>query len=168
MNIYSCAFTSLAMGIDDMFLSGRDAIPFIVLISFFVFGIFLFKKIIRIPKRLFISAFISYILMLFIVLWIYLAGKCFPDIFLSNIFLKVIGFFCVLVILPNFFFFNFMEELIGYGFTWYYAQWPVVFQTMLYLMTFLMNILYIFLIIKLILFIKHKISGKRLQTKQVV
>jgi len=154
------------MGIDDMFLSGRDAIPFIIIMSVFVFGLLLFKKIVRIPKRLFIFAFISYILMLFIILWIYLWGKCFPDI--TNIFIDIIGFLCVLVILPNFFFFNFMEELIGYGFTWYYAQWPVVFQTMLYLMTFLMNILYIFLIIKLILFIKHKISAKKSQIKQAV
>ena len=156
---FSCAFVSLAMGIDDIFLSGENAIPFIIIMSVFVFALLLFKKVIRVPKRLFISSFISYILMLFIVLWFYLAGKCFPDIFLSSMFLKIITFLCILVILPNFFFFNLMEELINLP-HWLYS-WPILFQTILYLMTFIMNTLYIFWIIRLILFIKHKILSRK-------
>jgi len=77
-------FTSLAMGIDDIFLTGMNAISFIICMSILVFGLLLLRITIKLSRGLFISSLISYILMLFIMLWIYLWGKCFPDI--TNIF----------------------------------------------------------------------------------
>jgi hypothetical protein len=154
-NCFSCTSALLAMGIDDIFLTGKDAIPFIIIMSIFVFGLLLFKKVVRTPQRLFTSAFISYILMILIDFCFYLGCVCFPDS--NNILLNIITFLCILVVLPNFRFFNLLEEL----FPVLLYRDPVVFQTMLYLMTFLMNILYIFWIIKLILFIRYKISAKK-------
>jgi hypothetical protein len=155
----------LAMDIGETALSGENAIPFIILISIFVSGLLLLQSVTQISKRLIISSFTSYAIMLFIVLFLYFGTKYFDDAFPSSILLQAITLICILVILPNFLFFNFMESLIGTGFTWYYSQYPIFFQTMLYLMTFFMNILYIFWILRLILFIKHKISSKEPQVK---
>ena len=141
----------------DFYTSGSSAICLLVVMSFFVFGPLLFRKVIRIPKGLFISSFISYVIILVIIL-------CFALRLWTPYLLLYL---CVTIIRPNFYIVGYIEELTEqlFGPVW----WIITNQNIIiYLVTFIMNTLYIFAIIRLVLFIKYKISGEKSQTKQAV
>jgi len=148
-NIYSSAAIPLAHM--DFEISSSSMIYLLIVMSLFVFGPLLFKKSIRMPKGLFLSFFVSYVLILIIITC--LSSRLLP--------FKTILYPCITVVFPNLF----IEYLIGELF----GLWRIYNQTaIIYLVTFIMNTLYIFAIVRLILYIKHKISSKKPQDEQTV
>jgi hypothetical protein len=134
---------------------------YLAVISLFVLGLLLCRKVVRIPKGLFISSFISYVLLLINIL-----GFAFrvwlPDIVLYP---------CFAVVYPYFYIVGFIEWLMEqlFGQVSGPLYWIMLNRTVfLYLVAFIINTLCIFAIIRLILYIKRKVSAKKPQVKQAV
>jgi hypothetical protein len=133
----------------------------LAVMSLFVFGPLLFRKFIRMPKGLFISSLISYVLILIIILCLSFRSRT------TNINIIIVSYACFVIVFPNLYIVGFIEVLLerffGSGFYVTFDQTIVI-----YLVTFIMNTLYIFVITRLILYIKHKVSVKKTQVKQAV
>jgi hypothetical protein len=107
--------------------------------ALFIFGLFVYRKDARIPKGLFVSSIISYLLVLMSIMQISFELEM----------LDVWGFVCFMAI--------------------FYLNFPLVFifgtGSGFFLAAFIIDTLIIFAIVRLILFIKHKISVKNLQMR---
>jgi len=137
-DIYSCTCI-LAHSLGT---SPGGGIIILIIMTLFMFGLFVYRKDARIPKGLFVSSIIPYILVLISILpfsfklqipemiWL----PCFTVVFYSN-FLIMGG--------------------LGTGIG-------------LFLAAFIIDMLIIFAIVRLILYIKHKISSKKPQDEQTV
>jgi hypothetical protein len=118
----------LAHGIDR---SASGGISILIIMSLFLFGLLIFRKAGRIPKGLFVSSIIPYIIVTISILDI--CFECIP---------KAAGYFCFAVVFYSSF--PFLDTGSSY-----------------FLATFVVDTLIIFGIIRLILFIKRKFSSKK-------
>jgi len=145
-DFYSCSSVVLAHG--DFGISIRSLTYLLIAISLFVFGPLLLRKLIRMPKGLFISSFISYVLILIIIYYI------------SFDFQNIMSLPCFFVMFPNLFILGFIERVFGQMGA--FSRWIGSNEiAIIYLATFIMNTLYIFVIVRLILYIKDKVSSKK-------
>lgn len=134
---------------------------FLAIISLFIFGLLLFRKVVRVPKGLFISSLTSYVLVLinilgfsFKLLPIEVAYPCF-----------VVG------IWPSSYIVVYINKLADclFGEQWLFESgWWIMFDWNLCVVAFVVNTLGIFAIIRLVLYIKRKVSTKKPQVKQAV
>lgn len=138
-DFYSSSTVVLAHGIGP---STGGGIFLLIVLTLFILGLLVFRKDTRIPKGLFVSTIIPYILALIYILPFYfelqipkiIDTPCFMIAFYSNY--LIMGAFGT-------------ED----GF---------------FLAAFIIDTLCIFAIVRLILFIKHKISAKKSQVKEAV
>jgi len=136
----------------------------LAVISLFVFGLLLCRKFVKTPKGLVTSSLVSYGLLLFNV-FNFLLDLRIP---------KAIGYLCFVVgIYPSILILYSVEALAEglFGSEWLLESWWwAIFEEKVtfYLVTFTINTLGIFAIIRLILYIKHKLSAKKSQGKQAV
>ena len=153
-DFFSCSSVVLADGID---MSAFGGIYLLIVMALFVFGVLLLEKFAKGPKGLFISSVISYVLILIIIL-------SFPfSLWAPN----AITYFCLVVISPVFYIVGFIEDLTDqlFGPVWWIITNRTIF---IYVTTFIVSTLLIFALIKLILYIKHKVSSRKPQIKQEV
>jgi len=123
----------------------------LAVMALFVFGLLLFRKFGRIPKGLFISSFISYVLLLINILY-----------FVSDLRIpKAVGYLCLY---PSFLIAEVLMEWLSE--TWLSSMFDG--RVILFWVAFSINTLGIFAIIRLILYIKRKVSAKKSQVKQAV
>ncbi|HUV40425.1 MAG TPA: hypothetical protein VMW23_01385 [Sedimentisphaerales bacterium] len=136
----------------------------LAVISLFVFGLLLCRKFVKTPKGLVTSSLVSYGLLL-VNIFDFLSDLPIP---------KAIGYFCFAVgIYPNILIVYLIEVFTDwlFGEEWLFESgWWVIFdgRVTIYLAAFTINTLVIFAIIRLILYIKHKLSAKKSQGKQAV
>jgi hypothetical protein len=153
-------FSTVLLAHMDFQASGSSITYLLLVMSLFVFGPLLLRKFIRMPKGLFISSFISYVLTLIII-------SCLSFRLWTPI---VIVYLCFAVVFPYFYIVGFIEHLIESLFGQFgpVVGWIICNQTViLYLVAFCINTLVIFAIIRLILYYKHKVSAKKSQVEQV-
>jgi uncharacterized membrane protein len=137
-DIYFCK-SVLAHGLQ---MSASSGIYLLIVLAFFIFGLFVYRKDARIPKGLFVSSIIPYILVLISILQFSFDLQV-PD---------VIGYICFAAgFYPNFL----IDGAFGMGAGFFLAA-------------FIIDTLVIFAIVRLILFIKHKVSAKKPQDEQTV
>jgi hypothetical protein len=117
--------------------------------SLFVFGPLLFKKFLRVPKGLFISSFISYVLVLINILY-FSFDLDVPEIIRRS---------CLATVFLSFYIVRFIENFTEWW--WIISNQEVI----LYLVAFIVNTLVIFAIIRLFLYIRQP---KKPQVKQAV
>jgi hypothetical protein len=131
---------------------------YLAVISLFVFGLLLCRKVVRIPKGLFISSFISYVLLLVNILILS---------FNLPLPLEVVFPFFAVGIWPSYLIVGYIEvlaeRLFGSGFYDMFDETIAI-----YLVAFIVNTLCIFGITRLILYIDRKGSAKKPQVKQAV
>jgi hypothetical protein len=134
-------------------------------ITLFVLGLLVFRTLIKIPKGLIASSFISYVLLLFNLLY------CFFGLHIPES-LKSLGNLCFAAgIWPSFKIICYVQGMADYlfGEEWLFESgWWVVFDGRggtLCLLSFIINALVIFAIIRLFLYIKRKVSVKKPQIK---
>ncbi|MHC4158651.1 MAG: hypothetical protein ACYSSO_06190 [Planctomycetota bacterium] len=143
-DIYSLSTVVLAHGPG---ISGNSAACVLILTSLFVFGPLLFRESFRVPKELFVSSFISYLLILVNILAFSLGPI-------------EVAFVSFLVIYPYFLLVGFiealMERLFGSGLHLMHDETIAI-----YLIAFIINTLAIFAIKRLFLYIRHKQLVKR-------
>jgi predicted neutral ceramidase superfamily lipid hydrolase len=135
-------FTSvLAHGFQKSNSSG-GLIVFIVM-TFFAFGLLIFRKNAKIPKGLFISSLISYVLV----------SICMLQYFFKLQIPKIIWEPCfVVVFYPNFLTMS--------------VFWALESRNGFFVAAFFVETLVIFGLIRLVLYIRHKISAKKSQAEQ--
>ena len=137
-DIYFCK-SVLAHGVD---MDTKSGIFLLIIMPLFTFGLLIFRKNTRIPKGLFVSSVIPCISVLICILHFSFKLQI-P---------KIIGYPCFATVLyPNFL----IDGAFGMGAGFFLAA-------------FIIDTLIIFGIIRLILFIKHKILPKKSQTEQTV
>ncbi len=135
---------------------------FLAVISLFVFGLLLCRKLVRIPKGLFISSFISYVLLL-INIWGFVFRVWIP--------IEVVFPFFVAGIWPSYLIVVYINKLGDwlFGEEWLFESgWWIMFDWNLCVVAFIVNTLGTFAVIRLILYIKHKVSAKKPQIGQTV
>lgn len=137
---YFYFFTSvLAHGIGPSIGGG---ICLLIVLTLFMFGLLIYRKDIRIPKGLFVSSIIPYILVLICILPFYFELQI-P---------KIIDIPCFMIV----FYSNFIiDGAFGMGAGFFLAA-------------FIIDTLIIFMIIRLILYIKHKVLSEKPQVKEAV
>jgi membrane-associated HD superfamily phosphohydrolase len=138
-DFYSSSSIVLAHGID---MSANGGIGLLIVMTLFVLGLFVYRKNTRIPKALFTSSVISWLLVLISILIFFFKIQV-PDV-VGN--LWVIAIWC-----PN----ALINGAFGMGAGFFLAA-------------FIIDTLCIFAIIRLILYIKGKISAKKSQTEDAV
>jgi hypothetical protein len=157
-DIYSSSAVLLAHG---LYISGSSGICLLIIMSLFVFGLLLFRIFGRTPKGLFISSAISYALVLINILQFSFRLRI-PYIVIYP---------CFAVVYPYFYIVGFIEWLMEqlFGPVSGPSYWIALNQTIfLFLVAFIIDTLCIFAIIRLILYIKRKVSAKKPQVKQTV
>jgi hypothetical protein len=132
---------------------------FLAVMSLFVFGLLLFRKFVRTPKGLFISSFISYVLVLINILQLSFDLRV-P---------KVVGYLCFAVGIwpscPIVYSLIYPMEVLTERL---FGSWITFDETIiLYLVSFGLNTLGIFAIIRLILYIKHKVSAQKPHLEEI-
>jgi len=157
-DFYFCTSVLAHGGID---LSGVGGIFLLIVMSLFVFGPLLFKATIKMPKGLFISSLISYVLILgnISVLSFDLFHSLIPVEIEALFFLFVYPYIRIVVFIEVL-----MEDLFGpFGGP---ERWIVSNQGLvLYLIAFIINTFCIFVIIRLFIYIRQH---KKPQIKQAV
>jgi hypothetical protein len=139
MNDFYFCTSVLAHGID---MSADNGICLLIIMSLFALGLLISRKNSQIPKGLVVSFIISYLLVSVSIL----------DLSFELQIPYIIGNICFAAVLyPNFL----IMGIFGMG-------------TGFFMAAFIIDTLVIFAIIRLILFIKHKISVKKPQVKQAV
>jgi len=146
-DFYSSSSVVLA---HSFFTSVGIGVSFLIVMSLLVFGPLLFRKTVRMPKGLFISSFISYVLVLINILY-----------FAFHLLIpKIILYPCFLVVFyPSFYIIYAIDFLLG-------SEGIFGGLNIFFLVAFIIDTLCIFAIIRLILYIKHKISVKKSQIRQ--
>ncbi len=152
---YSLSSVVLAHGLD---ISGSSGIWLLIIMSLFVFGLLLCRKVVKIPKGLFISSFISYVLLLINILILSFRSQIPIEVGLPFVMVGILPSYLILIYTGGS-----LEWLFGSGFC-DMLDWTIV----LFLIAFIINTLCIFAIIRLILYIKRKVSAKKPQVKQAV
>ncbi|MFA5252021.1 MAG: hypothetical protein WC454_05495 [Phycisphaerae bacterium] len=133
------------------YLRGGSVVFLLTIMALFVFGPLLFRKSFRMPKGLFVSSFISCIIILFS---IFILSFNLPvPIEVAFPFYAVISLYCPII--------RFMDKLLP-DWGWYVTHWELI----LYLIAFIINTLAIFAIIRLFLFLRLEDSTKKPQAKQ--
>lgn len=138
----------------------RSGISILIIVTIIMFVLFIYRKNTRMPKGLFISSLVSYVVLVGYLSGLIL-GLC------SNFWicqtLRYLKLLCSVVMLPSLYitigfikFINLMREMFGL-FPPYLMYTHLI---VIYLSMFIINALLIFAIIRLILFIKHKIASK--------
>lgn len=153
-DIYSLSTVVLAHG---LYTSVGSGVWLLIVMSLFVFGLLLFRIFSRTPKGLFISSVISYVLVLIMILQFSF------ELQIPNI----VGYPCFAVVFyPSFFILYSIEVLLEwlFGSGLYVSNETIV----LFSIAFIIDTLGIFAIIRLILYIKRKVSAKKPQVKQTV
>jgi hypothetical protein len=152
-------------GIHQLIEVNNESYASLGVITFFVLGLLVFRKFVKIPKWLAISFLISYLLLLFNILYYFVWSH------ISESF-KSIGVFCfAAVIWPSFIIICSVEGLTNrlFGKDWLFesGRWVVFdwIDGILCLLSFFLNALVIFAIIKLFLYIKHKVFVKNFKRK---
>ena len=128
----------------------------LAVMSLFVFGLLLCRKFARTPRWLFVSSFISYVLVLVNILQLSF------DLRIP----KAVGYSCFTVgIYPSILIVASMEGAAEWLFE---SGWGIMFDEtiILYLVAFTINTLVIFAIARLILYIKRNVSAKKLRVKE--
>lgn len=134
-DVCSFSFGVLAHGFD---ISRGSGISLLIIMSLFVFGLLIFRKDARIPKGLFVSSIIPYVLVLICILQLSFELQV-PD--------ATTGYICFAAV----FYLNLpMIFIFGTGSGFFFAA-------------FIIDTLIIFGIIRLILYIKQKITVKKPQ-----
>jgi len=137
MNDFYFCTPVLAHGGLDLYLSGGSLIFLLTIMALFMFGPLLFRKSFRMPKGLFVSSFISCIIVLVSILF-----------FSFNLPVPIeVMFPFYAVISPYLHIIHFIDNLGEWR--WFVTHWQVV----LYLIAFIINTLVIFAIIRLFLFL---------------
>jgi hypothetical protein len=127
----------LAHGFD---VDRSSGVLLLMVMALFIFGLFVYRKDARIPKGLFASSIISYLLVLMSIM----------EISFELEMLDIWGFVCFMAI----FYLNFpMVFIFGTGSVFFFAA-------------FIADTLIIFGMVRLILFIKQKISAKKSKAEQ--
>jgi hypothetical protein len=145
----------------------NSRIGILIIMSLIMFVLFIYRKNARMPKGLFISSLVSCVLVLvgdLSGLILYLCSNfwiCQPVIYIGRL--------CYIVIFPGYYitfsfvrFINFIKGLFGLP-PLYLMHTHLI---TVYLSIFVINALLIFVIVRLILFIKQKVSPKEPQIKQ--
>lgn len=154
-DIYSLSTVVLAHG---LYTSVGNGVWLLIVMSLFVLGLLLCRKFVRIPKGLFISSAISYVLVLINILQFSFRLQI-PYIVIYPCF--------VVVVYPSFFMLYYIESLLEWLFgSGFYVMFNKI--IVLFLNAFIIDTLGIFAIIRLILYIKRKVSAKKPQVKQAV
>lgn len=158
-DIYSLSTVLLA---HQLFELNSSLYASLAVISLFVLGLLLFRMVARTPKGLFISSFISYVLLLINILYF------FYDLGIP----KAVGNLCFAVgIWPSYLIVLYVKSLAVwlFGDKWLFESgWWIIFAWNLCVVAFIVNTLGIFAIIRLILYIKRKVPSKKPQVKQAV
>jgi len=158
-DIYSSSAILLAHVLIEM---NNRLCAYLAVISLFVFGLLLFRIFGRTPKGLFISSFISYVLLLINILYF------FCDLRIP----KAVGDLCFAVgIWPSWLIGRYMAELAVwlFGEEWLFESgWDILFAWNLCVVAFIVNTLGIFAIIRLTSYIRRKVLAKKPQVKQAV
>ena len=135
-DVFSFSFGVLAHGIE---ISRNGGIGLLIVMTFYVFMLFVFKKTVGIPRGLIVSSIIPYFLVLISILQISFEWQV-PE---------VIGFICF-----------FTAFFVSFPLLFICGTWAVFFGV-----SYFIDTLIIFGIIRLILFIKNKISAKKSQMR---
>jgi hypothetical protein len=146
-DIFSCSSIVLAHGPNISFIGG---VSLLIVMFLFVFGLWIFNLYDKISKELFLSSIISYVLVLINILY-FMCPLLIPKIILYPCYWAVCH--------PSYYIINGLfrsMDIFGNNIS------------ALFLVGFIIDTLIIFAIIKLILFIKHKVSSKEPQVKQEV
>lgn len=141
----------------------RSEISILIIVTIIMFVLFIYRKNARMPKGLFISSLVSYV-----VLVGYLSGLILH--ICSNFWIcqtvRYLKLLCSVVMLPSLYitigfvkFINLMREMFGL----FPPYWMYTHLITVYLSMFVINTLLIFAMIRLILYIKHKIAAKKPQ-----
>ena len=158
-DIYSSSPVLLAHGLQ---ISSSSITCLLTVMSLFVFGLLLCRKFVRIPKGLFVSSFISYVLLIINILALSFDLPIPIEVELP---------FVVVGILPSSLILDYTNGLLE----WLFGSGLYVIDEMfngepitVYLVAFIVNTLCIFAITRLILYIDRKGSAKKPQVKQAV
>jgi hypothetical protein len=141
----------------------RSGISILIIVTIIMFVLFIYRKNARMPKGLFISSLVSYVVLVGYLSGLIL-GLC-SNFWICQI-IRCLKLLCSMVTLPSLYitigfikFINLMREMFGL-FPPYLMYTHLI---LIYLCMFVINALLIFGIIRLILFIKHKITSRRLK-----
>ena len=132
----------------------------LAVISVFVLGLLLCRKFVRTPRWLFVSSLISYVLLLLNV-FVFCFGLWAPKIVRYLFF--VVGIYPSLLIASSI---GALADRLFGAERLFESGWWVIFDWNLCPVAFIINTLGIFAMIRLVVYVKHKVSAKKQETNR--